>query len=158
MEFHIYRDGSGRVVKDASKQNTLYFILASKQLFSTPPKQIYRGSSEASPHIASIKKNGRRKSQHVITMGPGKETIIINPPGWFSSKSKFFVAGKEFVWKSDKELVEAVSGITVASFKRKRFSISKKGVLTVTPAGMQMIDAVVVTAITVQYYWEAKRA
>jgi len=82
---------------------------------------------------------------------------VINPPGYFNKKSKFDFGGHQYCWKSDKELVEVASGNLVATFNRKKLSFNKKGVLTVMPAGMQMLDIVVLTALVVEYQWEEKR-
>jgi hypothetical protein len=157
MELHIYREGNAnRVVKDSAKLNVLYFC-HTPHLLRSFPKQVYRSSSETSQPLAAIEKDGYFNPSYILTGNPSQESIVIDPPGFFSEKSKFVFGGQEYFWKSDKELVEAASGNLVASFDRKKFSFNKKGVLTIMPAGMQMVDIVVLTALVLEYHWEERR-
>jgi len=92
--------------------------------------------------------------------GPGSvPKVMIMPPsgGIFCTKSKFVVNGKEFAWKSDKELREVGSNVVVAKFERTLFSISEKGVMTIYADGIERVDIVVLTGIAMQYRWEKTR-
>jgi hypothetical protein len=156
MELHVYRENShDRVVKDSSKSETLYFISSPTKLFSVPPKQVFRG--ESGDPIATITREGGCHFRYVVTIQPGGEAITINHPSMFSSKSKFVYRGKEFAWKADKGLIDLTTGDVIASFSRSRFAIKKKGVLTVSATGMEMLDVVVMTGIAMQYSWERTR-
>jgi len=84
---------------------------------------------------------------------------VIVPPssGFWSTKSKFVVNGKEFVWKSDKELREVDSDKLVAKFERTMFSISQKGVMTIYVDEVERMDIIVLSGIAMQYRWEQTR-
>ena len=158
MELHVYRQNSqDRVIKSSSQDSTLYFILSPFRFFSTPPKQVYRGSSESDKHIATIVRDGHWRPRYIITTSPNGEDVVITHPGTFSSKSKFFFGGREFAWQADKELIDLSTGEVIARFNRSRCAIRKKGVLTVSVAGMEIVDVVVLTGIAMQYRWEATR-
>jgi hypothetical protein len=90
---------------------------------------------------------------------PGLVEVVIHPPrsGIFNTKSTFIVNGKEFAWKSDAELREVESGNVLAKFDRKMFSTSKKGVLTISGVGVEMVDIVLLTGVAMQYQWEQMR-
>jgi hypothetical protein len=156
MELHIYRENShDRIVKDSSKSNILYSVSAPSKLFSRPPKEVYRG--EFGKHIATLTKEGHWAFRHIVTTHPAGEVIIINKPSTFSTKSKFVYHGKEFAWVADKELIDVISGEVIAVFSRRCFAVKKKGVLTIYPPAMEMLDVVVMTGITMQYRWEETR-
>jgi hypothetical protein len=156
MELHIYRENShDRIVKDSSKSNILYSVSAPTKLFSRPPKEVYRG--EFGQHIGTLTKEGHWTFCHIVTTHPAEEVIVINQPSTFSSKSKFVYHGKEFAWVADKELIEMISGEVITVFSRRHFAVKKKGVLTIYPAAMEMLDVVVMTGIAMQYRWEETR-
>jgi len=85
--------------------------------------------------------------------------VVIVPPsgGIWCTKSTFLVNGREFAWKSDKELREVGSDVVVAKFERKMFSISEKGVMTIYGDGVERMDIVVLTGLAMQYRWEQTR-
>lgn len=90
---------------------------------------------------------------------PGLVEVVVYPPrsGIFNTKSTFIVNGKEFAWKSDAELRDVESGNVIAKFDRKMFSTSKKGIMTISGVGVEMMDLVVLTGIAMQYQWEQMR-
>jgi len=156
MTLHIYLEGrNDRCVKSANKETVVYYIRAPYKVSSTPPKEVYRGRPDQAPHIATITGDGGR----CVLEFPGLVEVIVNPPagGIFNTKSTFTVNGKEYAWKSDAELREVELGALLAKFDRKIFSTAKKGVLTISSAGFEMVDIVVLTGIAMQYQWEQMR-
>ena len=157
MELHIYREGSNdRVVKDEAKDSILHYIRAPYKLFSNPPKEVYRGDPQKAPQIATITRDGHWRARYTVAF-PGLEEVVIQYPSMFSNKSKFVVGTKEFAWTADEELQEVETGKVLARFDRNLFAIKKKGVMNIFGEGLEMVDIVVVTGITMQYRWEETR-
>jgi hypothetical protein len=151
MELHVYREGShDRIVKDETKEEILYSIKAPFKLFSTPPKEIYRGSE----HLATITKEGYWHPEYSITL-PSSTITLTLPTRICSSESTFTYNGREYMWKSDKKL--SCNGKIVARFDRKYFALTKKGILKIDGEAVKMVDVIVVTAIAMQYRWEETR-
>lgn len=157
MELHIYREGlNDRIVKNEAKDSILYYIRAPFKLFSNPPKEVYRGDPDKAPQIATIARDGTWRSRYTVTC-LGLEEFVIQFPSMFTIKSIFVVGTKEFSWTSDQELQEVETGKVLARFDRRSFAIKKKGVMNIFGEGLEMVDIVVVTGITMQYLWEEIR-
>ena len=78
-------------------------------------------------------------------------------PSAFGGKSTFTWRGKEFAWDCDTELVEVSTGKVLARFDRRVFSMNKKGVMSIFGEGIEMVDVIMLTGISMQYHWEEKR-
>ena len=157
MELHIYRQGtSDRLVKDGSKESVLYFIESPYKWTYFPPKTVYRGESAKAPAIATINRDGYFRPTYTVKF-PGLADVVVGPPSTFGGKSKFTWRGKEFAWECDTELVEVSSGKVLARFDRKVFSMKKKGVISIFGVGIEMVDVIALTGISMQYHWEEKR-
>jgi hypothetical protein len=157
LKLHIHREGlNDRSVKAESQKTVLYYIRSPYTLSSTSPLKAYRGRPDQASHIADMKPADL--SYTLEFPGPGPK-VMIEPPsgGIFCTKSKFVVNGKEFAWKSDKELREVGSDVVVAKFERTMFSISEKGVMTIYGDLIERVDIVVLTGIAMQYRWEKTR-
>ena len=162
MELHIYREGCrDRIVKDNTKQNVLYTIGAPWAFFSNPPMAVFRGT-DGTEQIATITKSGYWNPKYIIELQANSllstpDTVTVLPPSWvFCSKSTFSYDGREYVWRSDKEL--SCEGKVIAVFKRTCFSWRKKGVLRIDWESEKLVDVIVITAIAMQYRWEEKRS
>jgi hypothetical protein len=53
--------------------------------------------------------------------------------------------------------VEVSSGKVLARFDRRVFSMNKKGVMSIFGQGIEMVDVIMLTGISMQYHWEEKR-
>ncbi|KAJ3316087.1 hypothetical protein HDV04_000296 [Boothiomyces sp. JEL0838] len=105
-------------------------------------KPVFNWSMEITDHIANYK------------------TIVI-PTGMFKKKFVFHGPdGKEYAWKpcgmGDLKLLSYPEKTQVALYDRK-FAISKKGTLTVSPTVYQMANMIIATAFAVEE-WERDQA
>jgi hypothetical protein len=153
MQLDLFRTAKGNdiVVKETSEPGILYYIRISKRLFLAPSLTVYRGPSPSSPQLATVKKFGIFKTGYLITILQGSQrgTIALKSRQILSSKRRFMFQGNEFVWTLDKELIEPRSRKVVAHF---RTDMSTSG-LNIGPEGLQMVDVIVATAITMRCIW-----
>jgi hypothetical protein len=72
----------------------------------------------------------------------------------FHTKCKFTYKEREYGWKYDKELYNLHTGELIAKYERYS---GGRGVLKIKAPGMDMVDVVVATGITMQYSWDQTR-
>ena len=157
-QYHIYVEGvNNRIVKDPTKTRILYRFVHRVALFSFPPTEVYC-PDESDRHVATIEREGRFNPKFIITLHPSGEVIVINPAtSVFSSDRLFTYKNKQYNWCSDKVLSEVGTKNTIGVFERRIWAITKKGVLTLSDAGIDMLDAVILSAVTMQYKEEESR-
>src|SRR5271170_3594874 len=136
------------VVKEWSKPCVSYFVLPQRRrLFSTGPLKVYRGPSEWSPHIATLTKRRRWPLRWDITLEESHETIVLRQQRLWGSLKPFTCEGKKYAWRDDLDLIDLQNGHIIADI-RQTGSTDYGLVLTIYREGQEMIDIVVITAIS----------
>lgn len=136
------------VVKERSNPCVSYFVPAPRRrLFSTPPLKVYRGPSEWSPHIATLVKRRRWPLRWDIVLEESHETIIVRQRKLWDSLKLFTYEGEKYAWRDDVDLIDLQNGHIIADI-RQTGSTDYGLVLTIYREGQEMMDVVVITAIS----------
>jgi hypothetical protein len=136
------------VVKERSKPCVSYFVPPPRRrLFSTPPLKVYRGPSDWSPHRATLTKRRRWPLRWDITLEESHETIVVRQQRLWGSLKLFTYEGKKYTWRDDVDLIDLQNGHIIAEI-RQTGSTDYGLVLTIYREGQEMMDIVVITAIS----------
>jgi hypothetical protein len=150
MKLHIYPvDG---LVKDKFNNSIMYFIRRPRNPFPSRALEVFRGDPVTNaPRIATIKSQGFWSGDQKIIFLRDEMEIFLKYPRMFNSWSKFVVAGKEYGWNKNIELIELESMQVLA---RIDWASSPLGVLDICGDGVEIVDIVVLTAMVVSTRWE----